>query len=94
MFYFFKQQFLQRPEQPDNLENELKEEKVKESHNNIYSQTSIVPSVNLINASASWVSSEKTTLNNLNLSLSGDKLVIIVGPVGSGKVNNNIIIQI
>lgn len=47
------------------------------------------PKVTLHSISASWVSSDDAksapTLSNITCSLSGDKVVVIVGPCGSGK---------
>jgi ATP-binding cassette subfamily C (CFTR/MRP) protein 4 len=41
--------------------------------------------INLQNVSAMWSGAERNTLNDLNLSLKGDQLVMVVGQVGSGK---------
>ncbi|ODN04666.1 Multidrug resistance-associated protein 4 [Orchesella cincta] len=47
-------------------------------------QGAIVPSILMANYSASWKESQQT-LKSLNLSLQGNKLILIVGHVGAGK---------
>lgn len=42
--------------------------------------------MSLKHVSASWSSAEKITLNDLTFEVKGDEFVMIVGPVGSGKV--------
>lgn len=48
----------------------------------------VEPTVIMQNYSASWTEDHQT-LKNLTVNLKGNKLVMVVGHVGSGKVKNN-----
>ncbi|OXA60234.1 Multidrug resistance-associated protein 4 [Folsomia candida] len=47
-------------------------------------ESEVVPSIKMHNLTASWTG-DKNNLDKLNVNFTGDKLVMIVGPVGCGK---------
>jgi len=72
------------------VSNNVEIRRGQDEFENLAADPKIVPSIHMENVTARWINNTRNNdLSQVTASLVGHKLIMVVGPIGSGKVKGH-----